>query len=196
MSDEKNSFEVGSGKVMGNRGLSLWCFHAFPPSVAAYLALISFVSAALLISLPAISGEMEGLFMGMGKCNLDKVVVVQPEFLDKSGIQTPEYIKKLRKITEVNGVARFAVQDSYFGLKAMYIDIPVVLPRDDNQVWRIFFNEKYSEVKAQLSKALRISFPEKPIATKQYLAGNTPAIMIEKSTGRPYVACRKTELGE
>ena len=152
--------------------------------------------AAFFISLPITAGEMEELFAGMGKCHLDKVVFVQAESIDKSDIQTPEYIKKLRRITEVNGVARFAVQDNYFGLKAMYIDIPVMLPRDDNQVWRIFFDENYFDVKKQLREKLHTSFPEKPVATKKYLAGNAPTILIEKSTGRPYVTCRKTELGE
>jgi hypothetical protein len=148
---------------------------------------------------PALAGDLEVLFGGMGKCNLDNVVVVSSYSTQKSkeeAAKATNYIQNLQKANEVAGVARFAVQDSYFGLKAIYIDLPVVSPRDDNQVWRIYFDEKFSDVRMRLRKHLGVSFPSSPGPTKQYLAGNRPALMFDKKTEKPFIACRKTELGD
>ncbi len=132
-------------------------------------------------------------------CGLDGVVYVPEKRIGEAkarGVATHKYLLKLGKLDERDGIVRFAVKDTYHGLQVLYLDVPQYASRDDNQLWRIYFDSSYKSVRSTLSRALAIRLPSKPTTTQDYDKGQRPAILIDLNSGKPFLTCNKTEMGD
>lgn len=163
-----------------------------------FLARVALVFAALFISTASIAAGLEEVIMLFARCELDGVIYVAKEKQAEAklaGIATNPYLLERKKLAEIGGVARFELDDTYAGLRAMYLDVPVYAPRDDNQVWRLYFDATYKNVSDKLGEAMSIRFRKQPTETEEYKRGEAPTLLMDLRNKRPFIACNKTEKG-
>ncbi|MBP5997336.1 MAG: hypothetical protein KA535_05245 [Azonexus sp.] len=140
---------------------------------------------------------LELLYRKFVKCDLDEVVYFMDEKprLDRSSHEIDEVIRRLGVLSIDNGLVTLSIGERLYGQEIRKLTIPVFLPRDDNQIWRIFFDaadrKKVHELHRQFSNS-RLADNAKDHG---YIGGSKP--MIKKSNyGEFFIECNKTEMGD